>query len=204
MSRLVAKGLKVRRKGEAVLRLPDLSLEAGQCLDLKGPSGSGKTNLLRAIAGLAPLASGQIENGFERIGFAFQDNRLIPHLSARENVLFCCGHASQYRVSSRLEDAFSDLGLSEQADQRASNLSGGEAQRVNLLRALCVEPDLLLLDEIGANVDDQSWDLISAFIGCHASKIPDCAIIQVAHNPLRRLCWANHVELCLSEVPQDA
>lgn len=197
MSRLVARGLEVRRKGAADLRLPAVSLDAGQCLDLKGPSGSGKTSLLRAIAGLAPLASGEIENGFERIGFAFQDNRLIPHLSARENVLFCCGHASQFRMLPRLEDAFSKLGLAEQADRKASTLSGGEAQRVNLLRALSVEPDLLLLDEIGANVDDQSWDLMSAYICSDTSERPPCAIIQVAHNPRRRLAWADQFELHL-------
>ncbi|MEM1384174.1 MAG: ATP-binding cassette domain-containing protein [Pseudomonadota bacterium] len=186
MSCLSARGLVVAFDGGAPLRLPDVDLEAGGCIALHGPSGSGKTTLLRVVAGLLPYRSGSLRNGFLRIGFAFQDNRLIPHLSARQNVLFCAPRTSPFMVPGAVDAAFDALGVANRADHRATQLSGGEAQRVNLLRALSVRPDLLLLDEIGANTDDKTWGRIAAYLGAVRAE-HQTAVVQIAHNPLRCL-----------------
>lgn len=191
---LKTRNLTVQLGGGPALRLPDLDLDPGQCLDLHGPSGSGKTTMLRAVAGLVPGLSGRIENRFRRLGFAFQDSRLIPHLSARENVLFCRPPGERPLSRTALDEAFDALGLLGQAGQRAGELSGGEAQRVNLLRAVCLGPDLLLLDEIGANVDQATWALIEAFLARRRAETGS-AILQVAHHHSRRIPADARLEL---------
>ncbi|MEM9099771.1 MAG: ATP-binding cassette domain-containing protein, partial [Pseudomonadota bacterium] len=158
----------------------------------------GKTTMLMVVAGLITRISGHLENRFQRIGFAFQDSRLIPHLSARENVLLCCRSGGKARSLPGLDVAFGALDLSRQADQRAEALSGGEAQRVNLLRAVYLQPDLLILDEVGANVDEPNWALMADFIERSHADNP-FAILQVAHHASRRVPSDDRLDLTFSK-----
>ena len=141
--------------------LDDVTLDRadGDVLAVLGPSGSGKSSLLRAIAGLEPLAAGRISFDGEdlagvpthRRGFAlmFQDGQLFGHLDVARNV----GYALRLRrrpaaeIRWRVADLLELVGLTGYADRLPGTLSGGEQQRVALARALAVEPRLLLLDE---------------------------------------------------------
>jgi molybdate transport system ATP-binding protein len=126
-----------------------------------GPSGAGKTTLLRAIAGLAPLASGAITlDGAplvgrpeeRRIAYVFQDNRLFPHLSVEQNLLFGQKRAPlPHRL--RTDDVIQALGLTALLGRSTRYLSGGEQKRVALGRALLSQPRLILMDEPLAGVD---------------------------------------------------
>lgn len=129
----------------------DLILGKGEVLAVLGPSGSGKSTLLRAIAGLEPLDSGSIEfdDRDERHAVVFQQAALFPWLTVRENV----AAGGRYR---RNADRFSTehvdelliiLGLSDVANSYPAELSGGQAQRAAVGRALAIRPDILLLDE---------------------------------------------------------
>jgi len=129
----------------------DLTLRNGETLAVLGPSGSGKSTLLRAIAGLETLDGGTIEfgNADERLAVVFQDPGLFPWLSVRGNIAL----GGRYRRNrdrfdeTRVEELMEILGLSALAGTPVQELSGGQAQRVSVGRALAVHPDVLLLDE---------------------------------------------------------
>ncbi len=144
-----------------------LKLEAGQIGVLIGPSGCGKTSLLRAIAGLEPVAAGEIQLsdrvvsrlGFSaapenrRMGMVFQDYALFPHLTVAGNIAFGLhGQSSEFK-SSRISEVLQLVGLADVQDRYPHELSGGQQQRVALARALAPQPDLLLLDEPFSNLD---------------------------------------------------
>lgn len=136
----------------SVLESQSLTLSPGARIALTGPSGCGKTSLLNLVAGLVTPAAGQISRRAERVAYVFQEPRLLPWLSAAENVAAVLSdkHAAPQTARRWLEL----VGLSEAADKYPSKLSGGMAQRVSLARALAYGGDILLLDEPFKGLDE--------------------------------------------------
>jgi iron(III) transport system ATP-binding protein len=145
------------------------SLAAGQIGVLIGPSGCGKTSLLRAVAGLEPLAGGRLTMDERvlsdaaagvhvtaeerRIGMVFQDYALFPHLSIADNVAFGLHHLPRAQRQAQVQQMLDLVGLSHTAKRLPHQLSGGQQQRVALARALAPQPQLLLLDEPFSSLD---------------------------------------------------
>ena len=143
---LVLSRLSLAFGGKPVFSCLSLTLAAGERVALMGPSGCGKTSLLRLAAGLLVPTSGTVERGTERVAVCFQEPRLLPWLSAAENVnLVLSDRAATMPEAERL---LSRLGLDADAmKQYPAALSGGMCQRVALARTLAQKGELLLLDE---------------------------------------------------------
>lgn len=141
--RAVSKAFGVQR----VLDGFHLTLGRGEVVALLGPSGCGKTTVLNAAAGLVDPDEGRVIARAARVGYVFQEPRLIPWKTALENVLFALPASKKKRGSPEAMRLLSRLGLKEAADVYPRKLSGGMKQRVSIARMLVCEPDLLLMDE---------------------------------------------------------
>jgi sulfonate transport system ATP-binding protein len=130
-----------------VLRSIDLDVEPGEFVALLGRSGCGKSTLLRSLAGLDPTPADEVQVS-GRTAVAFQEPRLLPWRKVRENVALALLNSPERGRRAELADqTLTELGLGEKLDEWPLRLSGGQAQRVSLARALVSSPDLLLLDE---------------------------------------------------------
>ncbi|WP_167101708.1 ABC transporter ATP-binding protein [Mycobacterium sp. DL592] len=131
-----------------VLRDVSLTVGAGEIVALVGRSGSGKSTVLRVLAGLSDDHTGERAVAGAP-ALAFQEPRLFPWRTVRTNVGYGLTRFRLPRaeVTTRADQALADVGLAERADAWPLTLSGGQAQRVSLARALVAEPELLLLDE---------------------------------------------------------
>ena len=168
----------------------NLRLKEGEILVILGPSGCGKTTLLRAIAGFVKPDSGSIQlNGRSldhlqpeerNIGMLFQRPVLFPHKDVLGNILFAY-RKKKDRKMKEVNEIMQDMGIYQMKNQAIETLSGGEAQRVVLARALLTNPELLLLDEplssLDLNVRRQLASEIRATL-----KSKNIAAIHVTHD----------------------
>ena len=163
----------VKGYGENIV-LDDVSFSVrpGEVVVVVGPSGCGKSTLLRCINALEPTQSGRVRLGNEtvayggkgltslrqRIGMVFQSYELFPHKTILENILLAPMKV-QKRPRSDVEKEALELlervGLADRKDDYPRQLSGGQKQRVAIVRALCMHPEILLLDEITAALDPE-------------------------------------------------
>jgi molybdate transport system ATP-binding protein len=175
----------------------DIRFRSGRGLTaLFGRSGSGKTSVVNVIAGLVRPERGRvvIEGSVlidtehrisvpahrRRVGYVFQEDRLFPHLTVRQNLLFGRWFAVGPALASRLDDVVNLLGIGALLDRRPGRLSGGEKQRVAIGRALLASPRLLLMDEPLASLDARRKDEILPYI----ERLRDQAgvpIVYVSH-----------------------
>jgi len=175
----------VWKPGRDVLGPVSLSLCDRTCAAIIGPSGAGKTTLLRVIAGLDRALSGRVEvsaprdDGRRAFGFVFQGLFLWPHMTVLENV--ASGYdaprrAARHRAGALLER----LGIASLAERRPRTLSGGEAQRVAIGRAIIGEPSVLVLDEPLTGLDRKvRGDLIELLTGLKSDGV---AMLLATHD----------------------
>jgi NitT/TauT family transport system ATP-binding protein len=153
---------KVYDSGVAALGPVDLDVRKGEFVSLLGPSGCGKSTALRLIAGLSAPTAGMVRvsnRGAQAghcIGFVFQEPTLLPWTSIRENVRLPLklAHVPRDKADVRIGEALAQVGLKEFADAYPRELSGGMKMRVSLARALVTDPDILLMDEPFAALDE--------------------------------------------------
>ena len=195
---------------------------SGEVVAVVGPNGAGKTTLLRALAGLVTPVAGRVTldgrtlddvaDGVHLppqqrgVAVMFQDVRLFSQLDARDNVAFGPRSRGASRATSRAvaEQRLAEVGVADLARRRPAELSGGQAQRVGLARALAVDPDLLLLDEPLAAVDVSARDGLRELLRERLAVLERPALI-VTHDPVDALALAARiVVLDGGRVVQDA
>jgi NitT/TauT family transport system ATP-binding protein len=153
---------KTYDSGVVALAGIDLEVRKSEFVSLLGPSGCGKSTALRLIAGLSTPTSGAVRVAHRggpagrSIGFVFQEPTLMPWTSVRENVRLPLklAHVPQGEADARVGEALAQVGLAEFADAFPRELSGGMKMRVSLARALVTDPDILLMDEPFAALDE--------------------------------------------------
>lgn len=180
--------------GRTVLDIADLQIQPGEVLGLVGPSGAGKSTLLRLLNFLERPTSGglifhgqTLQNGGEmplelrrRVTTVFQRPMLLNR-SVWENVAFGLQLRGLRDTRPLIQAALEQVGLAELASQRARTLSGGEAQRVVLARAMVLKPEVLLLDEPTANLDPYNVGQIED-IARQLNQQQGVTLVLVTHN----------------------
>ncbi len=145
--------------GTQAVETASFSVAAGQFASIVGPSGCGKSTLLRIASGLLKASTGQVTTGSSKspkVGFIFQEPTLMPWATVFENVALPLRlqETTESDLSDRVTDALSLVGLEAFADAYPRELSGGMKMRVSFARALVSQPDVLLLDEPFAALDE--------------------------------------------------
>jgi NitT/TauT family transport system ATP-binding protein len=169
MAKLSLNGLTKRFGDLEVLREINVAIERGAFIALVGPSGCGKTTLLRIVAGLEPATAGAVQldgrtvhaPGGDR-GFVFQSDNLLPWRTVFDNAIIgpeVAGRAGPAEKT-RIRDLLRLVGLEGFENYFPRQLSGGMRQRVNLARALAIDPDILLMDEPFSALDAQTREIM--------------------------------------------
>ncbi len=172
MAKLELRNVIKRFGGNTVCNGIDLDVEQGQMVCLIGASGAGKSTLLRCINLLETIEDGEIYLDGEdisvpgldpqgvraRIGMVFQSYNLFPHMTALENAMLAprrVRNLSTAELQPELEALFTRFGLADRMGNYPDQLSGGQQQRVAIVRALAMQPEVMLFDEITSALDPQ-------------------------------------------------
>jgi len=181
------------RQGTFLLASVSLDIPTGQYGVLMGKTGCGKTSILEAVAGLRPVASGtvflndrnitQLPSGERGIGYVPQDAALFRTMTVYNHLAFALELRGTERASigSRVKELAEWLGIEHLLNRRPAGLSGGEAQRVALGRALSFRPKYLLLDEPLSSLDEETrGSLMDLLIGVREQR--DVTVLHVTHS----------------------
>lgn len=177
-----------------VLRGLDLDVAPGEFTALLGRSGCGKSTLLRSLAGLDPVDPGEVSVS-GRTAVAFQEPRLLPWRSVRHNVelaLLAGRTAGRAERRPRAETALAEVGLGDRGEAWPAQLSGGQAQRVSLARALVSNPALLLLDEPFSALDALTRTEMHQLV-IELWRRHQMAVLLVTHDVDEALALADHL-----------
>ena len=207
MPRLEVKNLSRSFGNLTVVDKISFQIFSGQVTCLLGPSGCGKSTTLRMIAGVEKPSSGQIfvdeeltSNAYfqvppeaRSIGLMFQDFALFPHLNVQQNVYFGLAGSKEFKEKRSL-DLLERVGLAHLAFDYPHSLSGGEQQRIALIRALAPQPKIMLMDEPFSGLDDRLRDEVrdETF---NLLRSEDAAVLMVTHDPQEAMKVADEIAL---------
>ncbi len=181
------KNVSVSYDGNSVIKSLSLHIGKGEKIALMGPSGCGKTSLINAVAGLVRPEKGSVKlDG--RVSCVFQEPRLLPWLSALENINVVLSDSSETLPEAR--KWLEAVGLGGDADKLPHELSGGMRQRVSIARALAYGGDILLLDEPLKGMDTDTEASIAELI---RSAAEDKTLILVTHDETEARAFADKI-----------
>ncbi|WP_017597053.1 ATP-binding cassette domain-containing protein [Nocardiopsis lucentensis] len=198
MSSLVRANALGHRFPGAPMLFEDLSFDLlpGRITGLCGPSGCGKSTLLSILAGWVEPTAGSVETtAVHRVGWVFQNPYGVPGRSALDHVALPLIARGRRRrgAEARARAVMADFRLTEVADRPFRQLSGGEAQRLMLARAVCSAPDLLLVDEPTAQLDLRTAETVNDTLGAIARE--GVIVVIATHDPHTRKACTDVIDL---------
>ena len=185
--------ITINYEGRTILDSACLSVARGEIVSLVGPSGSGKTTLLRVIAGLEHPSQGTVvidnklmtgvQTHKRDVGLVFQDNQLFPHLSVFDNIAYSLRikRVSKALQIEKVNEMLSLIGMENLAHRDVGQLSGGEAKRIAVARALVADPFILLLDEPLTGLDTELHDRLLDDMGA-LLRARQTTVVHVTHD----------------------
>ncbi len=190
---LALRDITLNYEGRTILDSASLNVARGEIVSLVGPSGSGKTTLLRVIAGFEQPSQGRVvidgkpmtgvPTHKRDVGLVFQDNQLFPHLCVFDNIAYSLRikRVSKAQQIEQVNEMLSLIGLEDLARRDVGQLSGGEAKRIAVARALVANPLILLLDEpltgLDAELHDRLLDDMGALLRARRTTV-----VHVTHD----------------------
>jgi thiamine transport system ATP-binding protein len=195
--------------GREVLSHLDLEVASGETVALLGPSGSGKSTLLMVVTGTLHPDHGRVSiDGHDvtrlpthrrGVGLVFQDEQLFPHMSVGENIAYGLRVGTDRRlrrdrlaIEARVGEMLDLVGMRDFRERRVTDLSGGEAKRIALARALAPSPRVLLLDEPLTGLDS---DLHARLVGELRGLLADTTAVYVTHDRREAAAVADRVQV---------
>jgi polar amino acid transport system ATP-binding protein len=187
-------GVEKRFGANVVLRDVSMAVRRGECVCVIGPSGSGKSTLLRCVNALVPIDRGSITvDGQEvndprldklalrrKVGMVFQQYNLFPHKTGLQNVMMAPIHVLRQdprEVEERARRLFAKVRLTGKEDAYPGELSGGQQQRVAIARSLCMNPSIMLFDEVTAALDPETKKEVLLTIRELAAEGMTCVLV---------------------------
>ena len=191
--------------------IKDLTFEVNttDIIGILGPSGVGKSTILKLIAGLEKPTKGTLINNTKRVGYVFQEPRLLPWKTTLDNVLLplIISGVEKNKAQEKALYYLEKMGLSGFETYYPSQLSGGMLQRVSLARAFALEPDLLLLDEPFSALDLRLKSVLETMLKELLEENP-MPVLYVSHSPEEVVKFANRIFMMfaggvIEELPVD-
>lgn len=186
------KSVSTHYKKKKVIDDLSFSLKKGEVIALLGPSGCGKTTILNVTAGLLKETSGKVHVHTKKMGYVFQEHRLLPWKTVIDNILFVINDDDKKRKYEKAMRTLKMVGLDHVSDYFPAQLSGGMKQRVSIARAFAINPAMILMDEPFSAIDtelksDLQNDLME-LINNHST-----GILYVTHDPLEAIKLADRI-----------
>lgn len=203
---LEAEGIRRSYRGSLDMEVPSLTVDRGQVLGILGPSGAGKSTLLRILALLEEPDSGVVRIEGRRVSTRSLTARRRMAAALQSPPVFRGTVTSNVEFGLRLRGmdpserrrratrALSEVGLAGMEGRRSSEISGGEAQRVGLARALVTDPDILFLDEPLAHIDEPQRESLAVYLRDHVRR-SGCATVWVTHDRSEALSISDRIAL---------
>lgn len=217
---LRAERLSLSYGAQQVLREVSIRFDQPETVAITGLSGSGKTSLLYCLSGLERDIGGSVtllghelgelsadelaELRLSQVGFVFQSSDLVPELTLRQNIALPLqlARVPRRRVTARVDELVLRLGLQESADRRPSQVSGGQAQRCAVARAVVALPKIVFADEPTGALDRANRDIVLQMLVDQVREI-DGLLVTVTHDPEVAAQFDRQITLSDGEVIHD-